>query len=316
MPSDVRIATVTLSPALDLTIRLPRLEMGEVNRAGPAELRPAGKGVNVAVMLSVLGQMSTASGLLAEADIPTFEGFLQAFSVGAAFVPLPGRCRINVKLVETEAGQVTDINPAGPEATRQALDTLAARLATLAPEIVVLSGSLPPGLPAEGWAILLRALAAEGRQLLLDTSGAALDAAITAIPALIKPNRAELAGLLQRELPDRAALVAGARELQAQGIARVVVSDGGAGALFALPDAMLWASPPKVTLTTTVGAGDAMVAGLAAALAQGLNAEATARLATGAAAAAVSRDVGAPGGGVPALADIERLAAATQVERL
>jgi len=316
MSSEPRIATVTLSPALDLTIRLPELERGEVNRAGPAELRPAGKGVNVAVMLAVLGEASTAAGLLGEADIPAFDAFLRPFSIATAFEPLPGRCRINVKLVETAAGQVTDINPAGAQASRTALDALARRLDSLAPEIVVLAGSLPPGLPVEAWAILLRALAADGRKLLLDSSGPAFEAAVAAGPALVKPNRSELAGLLGRALPDRAALVAGARELVARGVERVVVSAGGDGALFVLPDATLWARPPKVALTTTVGAGDAMVAGLTAALARGLDAEATARLATGCAAAAVSRDVGAPGGGVPALADIQRLAAETQVERL
>jgi len=316
MSPEPRIATVTLSPALDLTIRLPELERGEVNRTGPAELRPAGKGVNVAVMLAVLGEGSTAAGLLGEADIPAFDAFLRPFGIATAFEPLPGRCRINVKLVETVAGQVTDVNPAGAQASRTALDALARRLDALAPEIVVLAGSLPPGLPVEAWAILLRALAADGRKLLLDSSGPAFEAAVAAGPALVKPNRSELAGLLGRALPDRAALVAGARELAAQGVERVVVSAGGDGALFVLPDATLWARPPKVALTTTVGAGDAMVAGLTAALARGLDAEATARLATGCAAAAVSRDVGAPGGGVPALADIQRLAAETQVERL
>jgi 1-phosphofructokinase len=316
MSPEPRIATVTLSPALDLTIRLPKLEQGEVNRAGPAELRPAGKGVNVAVMLAVLGEACTAAGLLGEADIPAFDAFLHPFGIATSFEPLPGRCRINVKLVETTAGQVTDINPAGPQASREALDALAMRLDALAPEIVVLAGSLPPGLPVEAWAILLRALAANGRKLLLDSSGPAFEAAVAAGPALVKPNRSELAGLLKRDLPDRAALVTGARELVARGVERVVVSAGGDGALFVLPDATLWARPPKVALNTTVGAGDAMVAGLTAALARGLDAEATARLATGCAAAAVSRDVGAPGGGVPVLADIHRLAAETQVERL
>lgn len=319
MPPDAprpRIATVTLSPALDLTIRLPRLEAGEVNRAGPAELRPAGKGVNVAVMLAVLGEPSLAAALLGEGDIPAFEAFLRPLGVASELVPLPGRCRINVKLVETEAGQVTDINPGGPAASPEALRDLAARLEAHAPEIVVLAGSLPPGLPADAWAWLMRALAGTGRKVLLDTSGPALKDAALAGPTLMKPNREELAALLGYPLPDRQALLRGARELRARGVERVVVSAGGEGALFVSPDATLWAQPPKVTLTTTVGAGDAMVAGLAAALARGLSAEATARLATGCAAAAVSRNVGATGGGMPLLPDIERLAAATEVTPL
>ncbi|RKK04907.1 1-phosphofructokinase family hexose kinase [Pseudoroseomonas wenyumeiae] len=319
MPPDAampHIATVTLSPALDLTIRLPRLQPGEVNRTGPAELRPAGKGINVAVMLAVLGEPSLAAALLGEGDIPAFEAFLRPLGIASEFVPLPGRCRINVKLVETEAGQVTDINPGGPQASEEALRQLGARLAARAPDIVVLAGSLPPGLPVDAWAALMRVLSADGRKLLLDTSGPALEAALPAGPALLKPNRAELSALLGRPLPDRAALIEGARALRRQGVERVVVSDGGAGALFVLPDATLWARPSKVALTTTVGAGDAMVAGLTAALARGLDAEATARLATGCAAAAVSRDVGAAGGGVPLLSEIERLAAAAEVTPL
>jgi 1-phosphofructokinase len=311
-----RIATVTLSPALDLTVRLPVLAVGELNRAGPAELRPAGKGVNVSVMLAVLGEASLASGLLGEGDLAAFGAFLRPFGITPDFVSIPGRCRINVKLVETAARQVTDINPAGPEASVAALEALGDRLAQHAPRIAVLAGSLPPGLPPGAWAELMTMLAASGTQVLLDSSGPAFEAALAAKPALVKPNRAELAAWLGRDLPDRAALVEGARQLQAQGIDRVVVSDGGAGAVFVLPDATLWATPPKVTLTTTVGAGDAMVAGLAAAIARGLDAEATARLATGCAAAAVSRDVGAPGGGVPLRAEIERLAADTRIEHL
>jgi 1-phosphofructokinase len=273
-----RIATVTLSPALDLTVRLPALAAGEVNRAGPAELRPAGKGVNVSVMLAVLGEPSLAAGLLGEGDLAAFGAFLRPFGVTPDFVSIPGRCRINVKLVETEAGRVTDVNPAGPAASPAALEALGDRLGQHAPRIAVLAGSLPPGVPDTAWA--------------------------------------ELAGLLGRALPDRAALVQGALALRDRGVGRVVVSDGGEGALFVLPGATLWATPPKVALTTTVGAGDAMVAGLAAAMARGLDAEATARLATGCAAAAVSRDVGAAGGGVPVLAEIERLAAATRIEAL
>ncbi|WBV41611.1 1-phosphofructokinase [Pseudoroseomonas cervicalis] len=310
-PAMPRIATVTLNPALDLTIPLPQLVRGSVNRAGAAELRPAGKGVNVSVMLAVLGEASRATGLLGEADLPVFEAFLAPLGIQGDFQPVPGRCRINVKLVETGAGEVTDINPPGPTVDEAALQAMLKRLAP-APRIAVLSGSLPPGLGPAALARVLARLKADGSLVVLDSSGPAFDAALAEGPALVKPNRDELSALLGRPLPDRAALLQGARELQARGIGHVVVSAGGEGALFVLPEACLWAKPPRVALTTTVGAGDAMVAGLTAALARGLDPEAMARLATGCAAAAVSR----PPGGLPALAEIERLAAATHVEFL
>ncbi|MDJ0389854.1 1-phosphofructokinase [Roseomonas sp. E05] len=313
MPADAltRIGTVTLNPAFDLTIPLPRLERGEVNRAQAAELRPAGKGVNVSVMLSVLGEPSRATGLLGAADCAAFEEFLRPLGIVSDFEPVPGRCRINVKLVETAAGEVTDINPPGPTVAPSALAALMRRLER-APELMVLAGSLPPGLGTDAWDGLVRHLSAAGRRVLLDSSGPAFEAALAARPFLVKPNRSELAALLGRSLPDRAALIAGAREVQQRGVSHVVVSAGGEGALFVLPDACLWVRPPAVPLTTTVGAGDAMVAGLAAGLARGLDAAALARLATGCAAAAVSR----PPGGLPEAAEIARLAEAAHVERL
>ena len=306
-----RIGTVTLNPAFDLTIPLPRLVRGEVNRAPSAELRPAGKGVNVSVMLSVLREPSRATGLLGAADCAAFEAFLRPLGIISDFEPVAGRCRINVKLVETEAGEVTDINPPGPTVAPEALTLLQRRLEH-APELVVLAGSLPPGLEAGTWADLVRQLGTARRRVLLDSSGEAFERGVAAKPFLVKPNRAELAGLLGRALPDRSAVIAGAREVQARGVSHVVVSVGSEGALFALPDACLWVRPPVVPLTTTVGAGDALVAGLAAGLARGLEAEALARLATGCAAAAVSR----PSDSLPEVSEIARLAEAAHVERL
>lgn len=309
MPAD--IATITLNPALDLTIPLPRLEVGAVNRAGTAELRPAGKGVNVSVMLALLGEASLATGLLGEADGPAFEAFLSPRGVTPDFQPVAGRCRINVKVVETENGEVTDINPPGPMVSGGDLDALLARLSP-PPSLAVLSGSLPPGLPAEALARVTRHLVASGARVVLDSSGPAFEAALPERPWLVKPNRDELAALLGRPLPDREALLEGALALQARGVSHVVVSAGGEGALFVLPHLRLWVRPPKVKLTTTVGAGDAMVAGLTAGLRRGLDAEALARLATGCAAAAVSR----PAGASADPAEIERLARAAQVEVL
>lgn len=315
MPPEVEqpVATVTLNPAVDLTIILDRLAPGAVNRASRAEQRPAGKGVNVAVMLALLGLPAVAAGLLPEEDTEAYTRFLEGLGIGFAFHPVPGHARVNVKLVEA-AGRVTDINPPGPAVPGAALRAVEARLAGMAPApgIVVLSGSLPPGLPDAAWASLTRSQRLAGRQVVLDTSGPALASALGERPEAVKPNREELAAVLGRSLPDRAALVAAAHELQGRGIARVAVSAGAEGALFASPEARLWATPPAVTLTTTVGAGDAMVAGLAAAMARGLDAEATARLATACAAAAVSR----PLGGLPDRATIDRLAGETRIERL
>lgn len=315
MPAEpLRVATLTLNPAIDLTVPVPGLTLGAVNKAGAVELRPAGKGVNVAAMLALHGVPVSAGGLLPADDAALFGAFLGGQGIGNAFEPIPGRTRINVKLVETGLARVTDVNTQGAAVPEGALERAWARIAAAlpAPGILVLSGSLPPGLPADAWAGLVARGKAAGHVVVLDTSGAALPPALAAGPDLIKPNREELAAHLGRELHGRAGLIEAAAALRGQGIARVVVSDGAAGALFALPEGTVWAKPPEVRLTTTVGAGDSMVAGLCAAIARGLGAEAAARLATATAAAAVSR----PAGGLPDIATIERLAEAVEIDTI
>ena len=119
---------VTLNPAMDFTVTLGRLEPGEVNRARGAEMRPAGKGVNVSAMHAVLGQRSAATGLMPRLDADAYARYLAGMGVEDAFHRVPGRARINVKLVESGDGRVTDVNTPGPEAPANALEGVLARL--------------------------------------------------------------------------------------------------------------------------------------------------------------------------------------------
>ena len=156
---------------------------------------------------------------------------------------------------------------------------------------VVLSGSLPPGMPAAAYATITQRVQAGGAAVVLDTSGAALKAALTAAPRIIKPNRHELAELLGEPLDTIESLVAAGRGLlngpHAPEI--VVVSLGGDGALFLTRTQALHAHPVKVAVTSTVGAGDAMVAGLVAAQIENCSLAETAQLATAFAAAKLTR---------------------------
>ncbi len=135
---------------------------------------------------------------------------------------------------------------------------------------VVLSGSLPAGLPDDSWAQLQAQASGTGARVLLDTSGmplvTALNAAREALPYAVKPNRYELEAWTGRPLNDRAALSDTAHELIARGVQLVVISMGTDGALFVQRDQRLIARPPRLAHGSSVGAGDAMVAGLAAAL--------------------------------------------------
>jgi 1-phosphofructokinase family hexose kinase len=134
--------------------------------------------------------------------------------------------------------------------------------------------------PEDIYADLVQRLKAQGKTVLLDASGAPFAAAISSGPDLIKPNIDELRELLGRPLVTQTEVVGAARELIARGIGQVAVSMGRDGALFVERDAAVLAVPPQITVRSTVGAGDAMVAGIITATLRGLDLAGRARLAT------------------------------------
>ncbi|WP_254814613.1 PfkB family carbohydrate kinase, partial [Pseudomonas aeruginosa] len=141
-----RILTITLNPALDLTVRLRQLELGAVNRSEAVLTQAAGKGLNVAQVLADLGHRLTVSGFLGEDNQPPFTAMFQRRGFADAFVRVPGETRSNIKLAE-RGGRVSDLNGPGPEADERAQAALLERLDRLAGEheLAVVAGSLPRG---------------------------------------------------------------------------------------------------------------------------------------------------------------------------
>ncbi|WCE03630.1 1-phosphofructokinase [Pseudoxanthomonas sp. JBR18] len=264
-----RVLTVTLNPAIDQTVRLTTLEPGHVHRAGRSREDAGGKGINVAACLADWGVPTTALGVIGVDNEAVFRGLFELRGIADACLRVPGQTRTNVKLVERD-GRTTDINLPGLCLDEGVLDAVAQRLATLLrPQMpVVLSGSLPAGLPPTAWALLLAQVQAAGARVLLDSSGPALVAALEGdtVPFAVKPNRHELEAWTGRTLADRDAVLDAGRALLARGVSLVAVSMGSDGALFLDRSGALLARPPRLADGSTVGAGDAMVAGIAAAL--------------------------------------------------
>lgn len=212
------------------------------------------------------------------------------------FVRTAGATRLGIKIVDTARGETTDLNFPGLTPTRAELAELEARLDGLDAVWCVLAGSLPPGVGADFYAEATRRLKARGVRVAVDTSGAALRSAVAAGPDVIKPNVHELEELVGRRLADVAGVVAAARELLVGGVGLVVVSRGADGAVFVSADEVVVARPPSIAVRSTVGAGDAMVAGIVAGRLRGLTLGETARLATAFSLHALSRGAGAAGG--------------------
>ncbi len=285
-----RILTLTLNPALDLTVSLDTLQAGNVNRSLGMTSHAAGKGLNVAQVLADLGHKVTVSGFLGQANAAPFEHLMHRRGFIDAFVRVPGETRSNIKLAERD-GRITDLNGPGPEVDSAHQAQLLAQLDDIAAghDAVVVAGSLPRGVTAEWFAALLRRLTALGLPVALDTSGAALRAGLATRPWLIKPNEEELAEACELEPASPERLDAAIDKLRAGGVEHVLLSRGSQGADWFGPHGVLNAQPPRVDVASTVGAGDSLLAATLHGLLSGWPAERTLRLATAVAAQAVTQ---------------------------
>ena len=307
------VVTVTLNPAIDLTVALDRFVVGHVQRASAAVCNCGGKGVNVAGCLADWRVRVAATGVLGRSNDGAFADFFARKGIVDRFVRTAGETRTNIKIADRTSGETTDVNLPGLNVSDHVFAAARTALArSVAPgRPVILAGSLPESLPETAWATLVDDLARCGARVVLDTSGPPLAAALAGGRPLhaLKPNRAELEALIGRALPTAADLVAAARSLIDRGVALVAVSLGADGALFVDRQTALAAALPAKKALSTVGAGDAMVAGIAAALVEGASLERLARLAVAFASSKLDRI----GPFLGPTEDVERLAAAVRV---
>lgn len=257
------IVTVTMNPALDMVVELPGLAPYAVNKARSGRIFCGGKGLNVALVLSLLGVESHACGFLGEDNAGAFRGFCRDHRIGFDFELLPGSTRTNVKLA-VDGQPATDINLPGLPPTPAHIAALRRRLADLAgPDtIVVLSGSLPPGVPPGIYAELIDRLKAAKARVFLDASGPALDLALAAGPHLAKPNRDELREIDPAAGPGLPEVAAAAKRRIAGGVGVMALSMGAEGALLLSGRECLRIGRAEVKAINLVGAGDTFMAGL------------------------------------------------------
>ena len=284
------VITVTLNPAVDRTITIPRFTPGAVNRVEQTRDTPGGKGVNVASALADHRHRVAVTGFLGRENCGLFEALFTEKQIADRFVRIAGATRVGIKIVDPVAHSTTDINFSGISPSLPELAALREQINALDALWVVLAGSLPPGMEPAFYRDLVAALKAAGRKVLVDTSGEALRHAVDAGPTILKPNLHELEELMGERLHSESAVLRAARSLIAKGIELGVVSMGKAGACFVMAEGEVIARPPEVEIQSSVGAGDAMVAGILAAQLNQLPLEECARLATAFAVCALARN--------------------------
>lgn len=302
MNEETRVVTVTVNPAIDQTISIPNFAAGTVNRVQDSRMDAGGKGINVASFLSDFGQPATVTGFLGRDNDEIFRRLFTKKGIEDRCVRIAGSTRIGVKISDMAQHRTTDINFPGQAPEPADIVRLFEILKELAAdhEWFVLSGSIPAGVSAGIYGEMIKTLA--GKKVVLDTSGEGFRQAVAAGPWLIKPNADELGEFAGEKLETSDAIVRVARSLmERHNIASVVVSMGREGAIYIEGNEIVWAVPPHVEVKSTVGAGDAMVAGTVAGKIRGLSLAECARLATGFSMTAISHI----GHGLPSLDEVE-----------
>ena len=275
-----QVVTITLNAAIDRTVTISNFTAGAVNRVESVRSNPGGKGVNVASALADYGHDVAVTGFLGRANAGAFEELFSQKKIADHFVRIAGQTRIGIKITDPVKSETTDINFPGPQPSAAEVSMLLSQVAALEADWFVVAGSLPPGVDPGIYRDIIARLRRRGAKVLLDTSGDPFPLALEAKPSAIKPNIHEFEAYIGRSLPNEKEVIAAARELIERGIELVVVSMGKEGACFVTADEAVIARPPDIEVRSTVGAGDAMVAGILSGQLQKLSLGECARLAT------------------------------------
>jgi len=276
------IICVTLNPAIDRTIEVHRLELGQHAKGRLVSRHPAGKAVNVARVLQHLGQPCLLTGFVGKGERSMFERSFDTKTVRTQFFGLDIVTRENVTLMDLETGVETHVRDEGAEIREEDQKRLMRKLKILAkPEVwMVFAGSLPRGFTPERFGEMLGAVARQGAKIVLDSAEGA-PAVLRKLPVwLIKPNREELAAMAGSAVGSEAELVSAARSLR-DAADIVLVSSGERGCYLVEGETVLHAHMRKMPrkVTNTVGCGDALLAGFLRAKARNLESRQSLQLA-------------------------------------
>lgn len=299
------IVTVTLNPSLDEHIVVDRLVVEEANRWVKLRRYAGGKGIDVSRAIHEMGGMTVAYGFIGGGNGRSIEILLDEEGVLASFTPINQETRANFIITDMTTRQQTRIDAPGPRVSKRALERFRKKLRQIrpVPKMVVLGGSVPPGVPVGIYRDIIDECRENRVKTILDADGQWLVEGIKARPYLIKPNVREAEALLGRPLATEQSIIEGALDLVATGIEVVAISRGREGTIAASKKSIFKAVPPPVRVKSRVGAGDCTVAGLALKLAYGKSLKDACRWGTAMGTAAVLT----PGTELCHRADVERL---------
>lgn len=272
------ILTVTLNAAIDRTVAVPNFRLGHRHRAVESRTVAGGKGINVARALKMLGRPVIATGF---AGGPTGNRLLEQLRKEAVltdFTRIAAETRINLAVIDPTSAEQTEINERGPAVSPEEVEAFVSRVAYLADgaKLCVLAGTLPPGAGDDLYARLVKDLGERGLPVVLDAEGGAMLAGLRAGASVVTPNEREAEELVGQEFADRDDLIQGLSELVRLGAGEAAITrpDGcvaviGSGS----EQRFLEVRTEPLDPVSTVGSGDAFLAGYVAARYDGRDAD-------------------------------------------
>lgn len=299
------IATLTMNPTIDVSYDVARIRHTHKMRTDKEWYAPGGGGINVARVFVRLGGNARCYYLSGGATGPALDGLIDLHQLVRTRIPITGPTRIATAALEHETGKEYRFTPQGPRIAEREWRDCLEQLGEADCDVMVLSGSLPPGVPEDFYARAIALLRPRGIEIVLDSSGSALARGIKAGSLLlIKPSEEELQQYIGRTLSTREEIGKVAMDIVEAGKARLVaVTLGEKGAVLACEGGPVFLPALKIEAASAVGAGDSFVAGMVFALCAGRSELEAFRLGIAAGSAAVLR----AGTGLAHPADIERL---------
>jgi len=267
-----RIVSITLNPTIDKSSSVDRVVAERKLYCKPPRFEPGGGGVNVSRAIKKLGGKSQllypAGGMTGK----RLQELLDEEGLDHRPFPIVGMIRESLVILDESTGQQYRFGMPGPELQKKEWELFLVKLAAIdpAPDYVVASGSLPPGVPADFYAQVACIGKKRGAKTIVDVSGEALRAALEEGVFLIKPNVREFREMVGKDIKEESQIKAEAQKMVTSGRCEVlVISLGAAGALVVSEEFAERILPPTVPIVSKVGAGDSMVAGIVLSLARG-----------------------------------------------
>ena len=259
------ITVLSLSPAIDKIYLVENFEAGKHFRTGNIIKSAGGKGINVARVLSILGEEVTTLGFKAGISGDWLESKLIELNITAKFISVPGESRTNSNIIDKVRGTETELLEVGPNIFENSKsDFLKLFEDSLgSSKIIVCSGGLPEGLAADFYRVLIDKAGQLGIKTILDSSNETLAEGIKSKPYIVKPNLRELSNYTGRVLKDTNEIIDACRKIIQDGVDIVVTSLGSEGAILVSNEEILLGKIPTVEVINTIGSGDSVVAGLA-----------------------------------------------------